>query len=157
VALIARIFVVLFAFLLASTAAALVLTLGLLPPEFDELSLMPGAHAGFGLAVAFSAVLISGYALIPAMLFIAIAEGFRLRSFLLYAAFGALLGLVIAGGSNFWSDGAPGHAMLDREQEVFAAAGIAAGLTYWALAGRKAGAWRAERTQSAAPVRSHQP
>src|SRR5437763_429507 len=134
--------------MMACLAAATVITLGLLPPEFDELSLMPGAHAGFGLAVAFSAVLISGYALIPAMLFIAIAEGFRLRSFLLYAAFGALLGLVIAGGSNFWSDGAPGHAMLDREQEVFAAAGIAAGLTYWALAGRKAGAWRADRTRT---------
>jgi len=157
VALIVRIFVVLFAFLLASTAAALVLTLGLLPPEFDELSLMPGAHAGFGLAVAFTATLISGYALVPAMLFIALAEGFRLRSFLLYAAFGALFGLVIASGSNFWGDGTPGHAIFDHEQEVFAAAGIAAGLLYWALAGRKAGAWRADRTRSAAPARSAQP
>ena len=51
-ALIARIFVVLFAFTAASVVAGLVLTLGLLPPELDELTLMPGAHAGFGLAVA---------------------------------------------------------------------------------------------------------
>ncbi len=152
-ALIARIFVVIFAFLLASMTAGLVLTLGLLPPEFDELSVMPGAHAGFTLAVAFSAVLISGYALIPAMLFIAIAEGFRLRSFLFYAAFGALFGLVIANGSNFWGDGAPARTIFDHEQEVFAAAGIAAGLVYWALAGRKAGSWRSPRPRSEVPVR----
>ena len=99
-ALIVRIFVVLFAFMMACLAAATVITLGLLPPELDELTVMPGAHAGFGLAVAFSAVLISGYALIPAMLFIAIAEGFRLRSFLLYAGFGAIFAFVLASGSR---------------------------------------------------------
>jgi len=149
VALIARIFVVLFAFLVASLVAGVVLTLGLLPPEFDELMPMPGAHAGFSLAVAFSAVLISGYALIPAMLFIAIAEGFRLRSFLLYAGFGAAAALLTVYGANFAVDGSPAYLSVGREQEVFAAAGIAAGLVYWALAGRKAGAWRG----AAAPMR----
>jgi hypothetical protein len=152
VALIARIFVVLFAFLAASVVAALVLTLGLLPPEFDELTTMPGAHAGFGLALAVSAMMISGYALLPAMLFIAVAEGFRLRSFLVYAAFGAVFAFLIANGSNFWADGSPAYGLAGHEQEVFAATGIAAGLTYWALAGRKAGAWRA-RTRSEAPAR----
>jgi hypothetical protein len=153
VALIARIFVVLFAFMVACVAAAIVIALGLLPPEFDELTVMPGAHAGFGLAVAFSAVLISGYALIPAMLFIAIAEGFRLRSFLLYAGFGAIFAFVLASGSNLRPDDSPGLHWIGHEQEVFAAAGIAAGLVYWALAGRKAGAWRAERARSKALVR----
>jgi hypothetical protein len=153
VALIGRIFVVLLAFLAASVVAGIVLTLGLLPPEFDELAPMPGAHAGFGLAVAFSALLSSGYALIPAMLFIAIAEGFRLRSFLIYAAFGAVFALLMTNGSNFWVDGSPAYPFAGREQEVFAAAGIAAGLAYWALAGRKAGAWRAERARSGASAR----
>jgi hypothetical protein len=152
VALIARIFVVLFAFMAASLLAAIVLTLGLLPPEFDEIAGMPGAHAGFGLAVAFSAMLVSGYALIPAMLFIAIAEGFRLRSFLVYATFGAVFALLIANGSNLWMDGSPAYPFAGREQEVFAAAGIAAGLTYWALAGRNAGAWRPERARTRAPI-----
>ena len=151
-ALIARIFVVLFAFFAASIVAALVLTLGLLPAEFDELTPMPGAHAGFGLAVAFSAVLISGYALIPAMLFIAIAEGFRLRSFLFYAGFGAVMALLIAYGSNFSIDGSA-YPFVGRELEVFAAAGIAGGLVYWALAGRKAGAWRADPARSKALAR----
>ena len=151
-ALIARIFVVLFGFLTASIVAGVVLTLGLLPPEFDELAPMPDAHAGFGLAVAFSALLVSGFALIPASLFIALAEGFRLRSFLLYAAFGAAVALLIANGPNFSVDGTPGHLFAGREQEVFAAAGIAAGLAYWALAGRKAGAWRADRRRSKTPV-----
>lgn len=152
-ALFARIFVVLFAFAIASIVGGTVLTLGLLPPEFDELTTMPGAHAGFGLAVALSAVVISGYALIPAMLFIAIAEGFRLRSFLVYAAFGALFALLIANGPNLWMDASPAYPFAGREQEVLAAAGIAAGLTYWALAGRKAGAWRTERGHSQALVK----
>jgi len=152
VALIARIFVVLFAFLAASIVAGLVLTLGLLPPEFDELTPMPGAHAGFGLAVAFSAVLISGYALIPAMLFIAIAEGFRLRSFLFYAGFGAAVALLMAYGSNVSIDGSA-YPFVGHEQEVFAAAGIAGGLVYWALGGRKAGAWRADPARSKALAR----
>ena len=152
-ALIARIFVVLFAFLAASIVAGLVLTLGLLPPELDELTLMPGAHAGFGLAVALSAVLICGYALIPAMLFVAVAEGFRLRSFLFYAGFGAAAALLTAYGSNFSVGGSPAYPFVGREQEVFAAAGIAAGLVYWALAGRKAGAWRAAPARSKALVR----
>jgi hypothetical protein len=153
VALIARIFVVLFAFTIASVVAAVVLTLGLLPPELDELTLMPGAHAGFGLAVALSAVLVSGYALIPAMLFIALAEGFRLRSFLFYAGFGAAAALLTAYGSNFSLDAPQGYSFVGHEQEVFAAAGIAAGLVYWVLAGRKAGAWRPESARSKALVR----
>jgi hypothetical protein len=154
VALIARTFVVLFAFFAASMVAGLVLTLGLLPPEFDELAPMPGAHAGFGLAVAFSALLVSGFALIPALLFIALAEGFRLRSFVFYAGFGAAIALLTAHGWNFSSvDGSPAYPLVGREQEVFAAAGIAAGLAYWALAGRKAGAWRAERARSGASAR----
>lgn len=152
-ALIARIFVVLFAFTAASVVAGLVLTLGLLPPELDELTLMPGAHAGFGLAVALSAVLVSGYALIPGMLFIALAEGFRLRSFLFYAGFGAAAALLSAYGSNFSLDTSRGYPFVGHEQEVFAAAGIAGGLIYWLLAGRKAGAWRAERARSKALAR----
>jgi hypothetical protein len=142
VALIGRVFVVLFAFLLASAVAGLVIALGLLPPELDELVLMRGAHAGFGMATAIAAFVVSGYALIPAMLCIVLAEAFRLRSFLFYAGFGAVSALLIANGSNVWIDGAPAASFAGREQEVFAAAGIAAGLTYWALAGRRAGAWR---------------
>ena len=30
----------------------------------------------------------------------------------------------------------------DRNREVFAAAGIAGGLVYWLIAGRRAGAWK---------------
>ena len=143
--LIGRIFVVLFAFLAASAVAGLVIALGLLPPDFDEFLMMPGGHAGFGVAVAISGFLISGYALLPAMLFILIAEAFRLRSFLWYAAFGAVLALLITQGSNLWIAGAPGYSLEGHDREIFAAAGIAAGLAYWAMAGRSAGAWRAVR------------
>ena len=146
-ALIGRIFVVLIAFLVASALGGLVLALGLLPADFDEFLMMPGGHAGFGIAVAISGFLISGYALLPAMLFILIAEAFRLRSFLWYAAFGAVLALLITQGSNLWIVSAPGYSLGGHDREVFAAAGIAAGLAYWAMAGRRAGAWRAARTR----------
>ena len=44
-----------------------------------------------------------------------------------------------------WIAGAPGYSLEGQDREVFAAAGIAAGLAYWAMAGRRAGAWRAAR------------
>src|SRR6266536_1799241 len=104
----------------------------------------PGEH---GVLIGLSAILISGFGLIPAML-IAIAEGFRLRSVLFYGFAGGAIGLILYLGSDelYRAEQAV------RESELFAASGIAAGLTYWALAGRKAGAWRAERAPSKAPA-----
>jgi hypothetical protein len=134
--MILRIIVVIFAFMLASVGAATVLTLGLLPAQGGPLD----AHdeVAIGLAIALSAAVISGYALLPSMLLIAIAEGFRLRSIVFYALAGGLAAVLIASGSS-----APAHArdLFSPEQEPIAASGIFAGLLYWALAGRTAGAW----------------
>jgi hypothetical protein len=148
VALIARIFVVIFAFLAGCVAAAAVLTGGFLLRDWNDLMGAAGIPGNTAVLIALSAVIISGFGLIPAMLLIAIAEGFRLRSVLFYGFAGGAVGLILYLGS----DDLYRAEQAIRDSEVFAAAGIAAGLTYWALAGRNAGAWRAERARTRAPI-----
>ena len=132
--LVGRIVWVLLAFIIASTAAALVVTIGSLQPGSTD----PGAGMVMDEAVSLvgvSAVFIATMTLIPAALLIAIAEGFRLRSFAFYALAGAAIACYGGLGGGF----AVGF---DHTSELLAASGIAAGLIYWLLAGRRAGAWR---------------
>jgi len=77
-----------------------------------------------GLVLAFWAVVLT---LIPCGLFIAAAERWSLRNLLVYEAFGAALPVPLAWGfdSGFFIE--------------TCAIGAAAGFTYWAVAGRKAG------------------
>jgi hypothetical protein len=141
VALILRMITVIFAFTLASFGAAAVLTLGQWTAEGDPFDAYD--QVAVGLAVAISAAVIAGYALLPGMLLIALAEGFRLRSIVFYALAGGFAALLIASGSS-----APtlSRDLFSPEQELIAASGILAGLLYWALAGRKAGVWRDGRS-----------
>ena len=82
-------------------------------------------------------------AMLPALLVIALAEGFAWRSILVYAALGGVLALALGYGLDFGGYvGAPGS-HLAREREVLAASGIAGGLVYWLIAGRRAGFWKA--------------
>src|ERR1700747_3280475 len=84
-ALLARIFVVFFAFVLACVAAAVVTTFALLLPGWNALSDRPLDQQGVAVMVGLSAAFFSIYAMLPAMLMIALTEGFRLRSVLFYA------------------------------------------------------------------------
>src|SRR5262249_43434201 len=136
-------------FLVACIAAATVLMAGFVLPQWNDLMGAAEIPGDTAILIGLSAVLISGFALIPAMLLIAIAEGFRLRSVLFYAFAGGAIALLW----YFGFDPAYRPEYLTRESEIFAAAGIAAGLAYWALAGRKAGAWRTERAHSQALVK----
>ena len=146
-ALIGRIFVVIFAFLVACVAAAFVLMGGLLLPEWNDLMDAAGIPGNTAVLIGLWAVVISGFGLIPAMLLIAIAEGFRLRSVLFYGFSGGAVALIWYLGS----DGLYRAEQAIRDSEIFVAAGIAAGLVYWALAGRKAGAWREHKPRSLTP------
>ena len=145
-ALIARIFVVLFAFALACLAAAAATTLALLFPgwagEFDQ----PVDQQILAVMVGLSAVFFSLYAMLPAMLIIAVAEGFRLRSVMFYALAGAALALGLSYGWDLRLLRNPDDDLGGRGVEIMAAAGIVAGFVYWALAGRRAGAWRKPTT-----------
>lgn len=135
--LLGRVLRVLFAFATASTVAALVVTLGLLLPSLADQGPTAARDDVVGLLVGVSAVLIGTVALIPSALVIVIAEGFRLRSFAFYALAGAAIAGYCGLGGGFDGDLEFNHA-----SEVLAASGIAAGLIYWLLAGRRAGAWR---------------
>lgn len=140
-ALVARIFVALFAFALACLAAAAVMTFALLFPAWADLTDVSNDQQLIAVAVGGFATLFSVYAMLPAMVIIALAEGFRLRSVLFYALAGAALALCLAYGWDLRLLRNPDD-LGARGAEALAAAGIVAGFVYWALAGRNAGAWR---------------
>ena len=141
-ALLARIFVVLFAFVLACVAAAAVMTFALLLPEWSELIDRYPDQQSIAVVVGLSAVFFSIYAMLPAMLIIALAEGFRLRSVLVYLLAGAALALGSAYGWDLRLLRSPDDDLGARGAEIMAAVGIVGGFVYWAVAGRSAGAWR---------------
>ena len=139
--LLGRILWVLFAFVIASTAAALVVTVGSLEPDSADAGSGIVLDGAVGLIVAVSAVWITAVTLIPAGLLIAVAEGLRLRSFIFYALAGAAIACYSGLGRISTAE-----LRFDHDSEVLAASGIAAGLIYWLLAGRRAGAWRVAQT-----------
>jgi hypothetical protein len=146
-AVLIRIPVVIFAYLLACVAASSVLAIGTLAPEWNDV-LSLGVQAGtIWPVIALGAAVIAAVSLLPAMLVIVVAEGFAMRSIVFYAALGAVLALFLFFGLNLFGYVAEpdGGDFLAREREVLAAAGIAAGLTYWLVAGRKAGLWQSRR------------
>ena len=72
-----------------------------------------------------------------------VTEAFSIRSLLFYALGGALFGLGVYLAFTQFDPSAMSFAGVDRrELEVMTGAGIVAGLVYWAIAGRRAGAWR---------------
>jgi hypothetical protein len=150
-ALIGRILVVLFALLFASGAATIVATTGmLLPYDWQNLSSVD-IHGGlFTMVAGVGFVFISTLAFLPAVAVIAVAEAFRIRSALFYAAAGALDGVWVFYRSGL-TEGMSNDPLLTRITEIMAASGIAAGLLYWAMAGRNAGRWSERQTPAAPP------
>jgi hypothetical protein len=136
---IVRIVMVIVAYLLACVAASIVLTIGTLTPEWDDLASLGLQSAAVWVVIAVGATVIATLAMLPALLAIALAEGFALRSILVYAAIGGVLGLALRYGLDFAGYVGGPDSYLAREREVTAAAGIAGGLVYWLFAGRKAG------------------
>jgi hypothetical protein len=146
VALVARIFVVLFAFALACLAAAAVMTFALLFPGLFDLFDRSADNQIIAIAIGLSAVFFSLYAMLPAMVIIALAEGFGLRSVLFYALAGVALALGLSYGWDLRLLRDSDDDLGGRGIEIMAAVGIVAGFVYWALAGRNAGAWRKPAT-----------
>jgi hypothetical protein len=142
-ALIGRLIVIFFAFLAACLVAGMIVIGAVLFPEFTDLGvgqLDPAVNVIVGIGFIF----ISGFALLPAMIVAAITEAFYIRSVLAYAIGGALvgaccyLGLIPFDPETMRFDG-----IIRRHLEIMTGAGIAAGVVYWMIAGRNAGAWRA--------------
>jgi hypothetical protein len=152
-AILGRIVVIAFAVMLASLAAGIAIAFGALGPEWHGFTGDFAERTGFWLLVFFGATFTGAIGLLPLVVLIAIAEGFKIRSLLAYAAAGAAL-LAIA----YYSSGLSHNyeesidhppPAIPREIEIAAAAGVAFGAVYWAIAGRSAGRWCERRTSSA--------
>jgi hypothetical protein len=141
-ALLGRIFVIIFAFILASIAGAMVLAIGVMMPAWDDVLMPTLEQSSFAIVVAISAFFISAVALLPAAIVIAVAEAFRVRSVLLYGAAGGIGLLAVYYATGWGERGMYVNVPLTHQAELMAAAGIVAGLVYWAVAGRHAGKWR---------------
>ena len=141
-AVLARIAIIVLACVLACIAASLILTIGTLTPEWDDLTALGMQSVAVWAVVMIGAAVIGGIAMMPALLVIALTEGFAWRSSLIFAALGGTLALSLSYGLDFagYSSGPDGPFV--HEREVLAAAGIAGGFVYWLFAGRKAGSWK---------------
>ena len=141
-AIIVRVMVVILAYVMACAAASIILTIGTLTPEWDDLTSLGLQSAAVWSIVAVSTVFVAAIAMVPALLVIALAEGFAWRSSVVYAALGGVLALALSYGLDFARYIADPGSDLAREREVLAASGIAGGFVYWLFAGRKAGSWK---------------
>jgi hypothetical protein len=136
-----RIVMMLFAYGLACAAASAVFTFGMLNARWDNLIAAGFPPPAAWAIVAVGAAIIGGVAFLPALAVVAIAEIFALRSILFYAAVGGALALTLSYGIDLAGDIGEPQTYFSRERQLFAASGIAGGLVYWLLAGRRAGAW----------------
>jgi hypothetical protein len=145
-ALIGRLFVVLLAFLAACLVAGIIVVFAVLFPELSDLDTGSIDQNALNVVIGFGFIFISGFALLPAMLVVLITEAFYIRSMLAYALGGAIVGLACYLGlvpfdpATLHFDG-----IVRRHLEIMTGAGIVAGVIYWAIAGRNAGAWRQPR------------
>ncbi|HVV81151.1 MAG TPA: hypothetical protein VHD59_16260 [Pseudolabrys sp.] len=144
-ALVGRIFVILFALLLSAVAASIVTAIAFLVFAAQQLTTDPIDHILFWGLAAFGAGVTVFTSFMPTLIAVVLAEALRIRSALIYALAGAAL--MVAGyySAGFgWSyeesiDRAPPP--ISRAAEIAVAVGVVFGLTYWTIAGRRAGAW----------------
>jgi len=153
-ALIGRLIVIFFAFLLACFAAGAIVVVAVLYPEFSDLGVREIDQSAISVVLGFGFIFLSGFALLPALVVVLITEAFYIRGMLTYAVGGAIvgaacyLGLVPFDTTTMQFDG-----IVRRHLEIMTGAGIVAGLVYWMIAGRNAGNWR----EPPRPLRSPPP
>ena len=145
-ALIGRLFVILFAFLFACFAAGAIVVVAVLYPEFSDLGQGEIDQSAFNVVLGFGFIFISGFALLPALIVVLITETFSIRGMLTYAVGGAIVGAACyLGLTPFDTQTMQFDGIVRRHLEIMTGAGIVAGLVYWMIAGRNAGAWREPR------------
>jgi hypothetical protein len=144
-ALVGRIFVILFALLLSAVAAGIVTAIAFFVFAAQQLTSDPVEHIFFWGLATFGAGVTVFTSLGPTLVAVVLAEALRIRSALIYALAGAALMLAGYYSAGFgWSyeesiDHPPPP--ISRAAEIAAAVGVVFGLTYWTVAGRRAGAW----------------
>jgi hypothetical protein len=142
----------LLAFLAACLAAGIIIVGALLFPEFSELGTGPVDQSTFDILLGFGFIVVSGFALLPAAIIVAITEAFCIRGALTYAVGGGLVGLACyLGLVPFDTDTLRFEGIVQRHLQIMTGAGIVAGFVYWTIAGRVAGAWRESPRKLAPP------
>jgi hypothetical protein len=151
-ALIGRLIAILFGFAAACLVAGMIVVVAVLFPEFSGLGDGPIDSGALNIIIGFGFIFISGFALLPAMIVVLITEAFYIRGALTYAVGGGLaglacyLGLIPFDPATLQFDG-----IVRRHLEIMTGAGIVAGVVYWMIAGRNAGAWREPRRPMSPP------
>jgi hypothetical protein len=141
--LIGRLLVILFGFLAACFVAGMIVVVAIMFPEFSDLGAGPVDPGVLNIILGFGFIFVSGFALVPAMVVVAITEAFYIRSALTYAVGGGLVGLACyLGLVPFDTEQLRFEGIVRRHLEIMTGAGIVAGVIYWMIAGRSAGAWR---------------
>ena len=158
--LIGRLFVVFFAFLAACFVAGMIVVVAVLYPEFSDLDSVAIDQSTINVLLGFGFIFLSGFALLPALIVVLITEAFYIRSVLAYALGGAIVGAACYLGLVPFDTR---HIEVRRHRapssRILTGAGIVAGLIYWMIAGRSAGAWREPRPplRPPPPMPSHTP
>src|SRR3978361_1850537 len=84
-ALIGRLFVVFFAFLLACFAAGAIVVVAVLYPEFSDLGQGEIDQSAINVVIGFGFIFLSGFALLPALIVVLITEAFYVRGVLTFS------------------------------------------------------------------------
>jgi hypothetical protein len=142
--LVGRLFVIFFCLFLAIVAAGFALALGVMLPDVVTLSTDPVEHFTFFAASFFATSFVGYVAFVPALVLIAIAETFNIRTIFYYAIAGAGIGLFAYYGSNISVavENSTDMPPVAFSLQLVAAAGIIGGFVYWLFAGRNAGRWK---------------
>lgn len=151
-AFIGRLFVIAFAIFFAMLTAGVAIAIGIVGFDWPGFAGDIVDRMFFWMLVFFGTSFTGAMLFMPMLVLIALAEAFKVRSLLAYAAVGAvLLSLAVYGTSN-----PVGEELIDappppipRTTEIGAASGVAFGFVYWLIAGRNAGRWRERRVPSA--------
>src|ERR1700761_3918524 len=142
-ALIGRLIVISIGFLAACLVAGMIVVVAVLFPEFSNLGEGPVDSGALNIIIGFGFIFISGFALVPAMVVVLITEAFYIRGALTYAVGGGLVGLACYLGLVPFDPGQLRfEGIVRRHLEIMTGAGIGAGMGFWMIAGRNAGAWR---------------
>ena len=93
-ALIGRLFAILFGFLFACLAAGMIVVGAVLYPEVSDLGGGQIDQSAINVVLGFGFIFLSGFALLPALIVVLITEAFYVRGVLTYAVGGAVVGLI---------------------------------------------------------------
>src|SRR4051812_20905463 len=151
-ALIGRLIVILFAFLAACLVAGIIVVTAVLFPEFTDLGTGPIDPSALNVVLGFGFIFISGFALLPALIVVAVTEAFYIRSVLAYAVGGGLVGLgCYLGLIPFDPQTLRFDGIVRRHLEIMTGAGIVAGPRFLLGRGREGGAGGGAARPPAAP------